>query len=82
MTTAFYSSNKGFEHGHKAAVGVWQNPAYLATSANNQVAATILFHLVLTLGARLCVCVEPVCCLTVITALPLPLLPPSMSQSQ
>ena len=81
MTSGLAVSNKGFGNGHKAAVGVWQGPAYLATSANNQVAATILFHLVLTLGARLCVCVEPVCCLTVITALPLPLLPPSKSQS-
>ncbi len=80
MTVGF-AMYKGFGNGHKAAVGVWQSPAYLATSANDQVAATILFHLVLTLGARLCVCVEPICCLTVITALPLPLLPPSRSQS-
>ncbi len=49
---------------------------YLTTSADNQVAATILLNLILALGTGLSVCVEPVCCLTVITAFPLPLLPP------
>ena len=49
---------------------------YLPTSADHQIAAAILLHLVLALGAGLGVGVEPVGCLTVITALALPLLPP------
>ena len=49
---------------------------YLPTSAHHKIAATVLFHLVLALGAGLGVGVQPVCCLTVIAALALPLLPP------
>ena len=49
---------------------------YLPTSAHHQIAATILLDLVLTLGAGLGICIEPIGCLTVITALALPPLPP------
>ena len=52
-----------------------KKPLYLATSAYNQIAATILLHLVAALGTGLGVGVEPVCCLTVIAALPQPLRP-------
>lgn len=48
---------------------------YLATSANNKIAASILLDLVAALGTWLCVGVEPVCCLTVIAALAEPSCP-------
>ena len=61
---------------HKAETAKAGLAMYLPTSAHYQVAATILFDLVLAFGAGLGIGVEPVCCLTVITALALPLLPP------